>query len=155
MLTECFPGGSTQCRRHSILTCTQEMAPHSSILSKRTPGTEELGGLQSIESQSWTRLRVWAVAAHTIQSFCCTADINTVLSVDYTSVKNTQKTNYPMSEGLSVINFELEIPSKAELFPFSHSKDRTGWSAFSGRRSAWEAVGGHILLSTFSNKQMV
>ena len=68
MLTECFPGGSTQGRRRSILTCTQEMAPHSSILSKRTPWTEELGGLQSIESQSWTSLRVWAVAAHTIQS---------------------------------------------------------------------------------------
>lgn len=60
-----------------------------------------------------------------------------------------------MSEGLSVIDFELEIPSKAELFPFSHSKDRTGLRAFNGPSSAWEAVSGHILLTTFSNKQMV
>ena len=34
----------------------QEMATHSSILTWRTPWTEELGGLQSMGSQSQTRL---------------------------------------------------------------------------------------------------
>ena len=31
----------------------KEMATHSSILAWRIPWTEELGGLQSMESQSW------------------------------------------------------------------------------------------------------
>ena len=35
----------------------KEMATHSSVLAWRIPGTAELGGLQSMESQkSWTRL---------------------------------------------------------------------------------------------------
>ena len=34
----------------------KEMATHSSILAGRIPWTEELGGLQSTASQSWTRL---------------------------------------------------------------------------------------------------
>ena len=34
----------------------KEMATHSSILAWRIPWTEELGGLQSIGLQSWTRL---------------------------------------------------------------------------------------------------
>ena len=33
------------------------MATHSSILTWRIPWTEEPGGLQSIESQSWSQLR--------------------------------------------------------------------------------------------------
>ena len=33
------------------------MATHSSILAWRIPRTEEPGGLQSMESQSWTQLR--------------------------------------------------------------------------------------------------
>ena len=32
------------------------MANHSSILAWKSPWTEEPGGLQSVESQSWTRL---------------------------------------------------------------------------------------------------
>ena len=32
----------------------KEMATHSSILAWRIPRTEELGGLQSMGSQSWT-----------------------------------------------------------------------------------------------------
>ena len=35
----------------------KEMATHSSILAWRIPWTEEPGGLQSMESQSQTRLR--------------------------------------------------------------------------------------------------
>ena len=35
----------------------KEMATHSSILVWRIPRTEEPGGLQSMESQSWTQLR--------------------------------------------------------------------------------------------------
>ena len=34
----------------------KEMATHSSILAWRIPWTEEPGGLQSMDSQSWTRL---------------------------------------------------------------------------------------------------
>ena len=34
----------------------KEMATHSSIPAWRVPWTEELGGLQSTGSQSWTRL---------------------------------------------------------------------------------------------------
>ena len=34
----------------------EDMATHSSILAQKTPWTEEPGGLQSIGSQSWTRL---------------------------------------------------------------------------------------------------
>ena len=33
------------------------MATHSSILAWRIPGTEEPRGLQSVKSQSWTRLK--------------------------------------------------------------------------------------------------
>ena len=45
------------------LACTQfgrlekEMATHSSILAWRIPWTKEPGGLQSMESQSWTQLK--------------------------------------------------------------------------------------------------
>ena len=34
----------------------EEMATHSSMLAGRMPWTEELGGLQSMGSQSWTQL---------------------------------------------------------------------------------------------------
>ena len=34
----------------------EEMATHSSILAWRIPWTEEPGGLQSLGSQSWTRM---------------------------------------------------------------------------------------------------
>ena len=36
------------------------MSTHSSILAWKIPWTEEPGGLQSIESQSWTQLSNWA-----------------------------------------------------------------------------------------------
>ena len=35
----------------------ESMATHSSILAGRIPWTEEPGGQQSIESQSWTSLK--------------------------------------------------------------------------------------------------
>ena len=35
----------------------KEMAPHSSVLAWRVPGTGEPGGLPSVGSQSWTRLK--------------------------------------------------------------------------------------------------
>jgi len=38
----------------------KEMATHSSILDWEIPWTEEHGGLQSMESQSWTRLSMQA-----------------------------------------------------------------------------------------------
>ena len=36
----------------------EEMSTHSSILAWKTSWTEELGGLQSMGSQSWTRLSI-------------------------------------------------------------------------------------------------
>ena len=45
----------------------KEMATHSSILAWRIPRAEESVGVQSIRSQSWTRLNlVW----HTHKSIC-------------------------------------------------------------------------------------
>ena len=40
------------------------MAAHSSILAWRIPWTEEPGGLQSMRSQSWTRLKQLSTQAH-------------------------------------------------------------------------------------------
>ena len=40
-----------------------EMATHSSVLAWRIPGTGEPGGLPSMGSQSWTRLKRLAAAA--------------------------------------------------------------------------------------------
>ena len=42
----------------------EEMAPHSSILAWRIPWTEEPGRLQSMGSQSWTRLK--QLSTHTL-----------------------------------------------------------------------------------------
>ena len=39
----------------------KEMATHSSILAWKTPWMEEPGGLQSMGSQSWTRLSDFTV----------------------------------------------------------------------------------------------
>ena len=67
-----FPSGSSckestcQCRRHrqemQVLSLVQEdsleeeMPDHSSILAQEIPWTKELGGLQSMGSQSQTQL---------------------------------------------------------------------------------------------------
>ena len=51
------PSQCRRCRRHGFGPCVEEeMATHSSILARKIPGTEEPGGLQSMGSQSWTRL---------------------------------------------------------------------------------------------------
>ena len=42
----------------------EEMATHSSLLAWRIPRTEEPGGLQTLGSQSWTRLRLRAAHTH-------------------------------------------------------------------------------------------
>ena len=63
-----FPGGSdgkeSACNAADLgLISDQEdalvkgMATHSGILAWRIPGTEEPGGLPSMGSQSWTRLK--------------------------------------------------------------------------------------------------
>ena len=44
----------------------EDMATHSSILAWRTPWTEEPGGLQSMRSQSWTRLSDFTSLLHSI-----------------------------------------------------------------------------------------
>ena len=60
-----FPGGSdgkeSACNAGDLGSipgsrCSrrEEMATHSSILAWRIPWTEEAGGLQCMESQSWT-----------------------------------------------------------------------------------------------------
>ena len=42
----------------------KEMPTHSSILAWRIPWTEEPGGLQSMESQSWTQLSDFTFTFH-------------------------------------------------------------------------------------------
>ena len=42
------------------------MAAHSSMLAWRIPWTEESGGLQSMGSQSWTRLKQLVTYIHFI-----------------------------------------------------------------------------------------
>ena len=44
------------------------MATHSTILAWRIPWTEEPGGLQSMGSQSWTRLKRLSTHARTLWS---------------------------------------------------------------------------------------
>ena len=76
-----FPGRasgkepSCQCRRHKRhwfepwvgkIPPEKEMATHSSILAWTIPWTEEAGGLQSIESQSQTRLKQLSMHACTV-----------------------------------------------------------------------------------------
>ena len=58
------------------------MATHSSILAWRTPWTEEPGGLQSIGSKSWTRLRL-SMSARTHIYITYTLDCNLHLSYCY------------------------------------------------------------------------
>ena len=48
----------------------EEMATHSSILAWETPWTEEPGGLQSMQQQSWTRLSNWAYTHDSRQETC-------------------------------------------------------------------------------------
>ena len=57
-------------------------ATHSSILAWRTPWTEEPGGLQSIGSKSWTRLRL-SMSARTHIYITYTLDCNLHLSYCY------------------------------------------------------------------------
>ena len=47
----------------------KDMATHSSILAWRIPGTEELGRLQSMGSQSQTRLKPLSTAHVSITAF--------------------------------------------------------------------------------------
>ena len=60
-LVGCCPWGRTVRHDWSDLACMhaleKEMATHSSILAWKIPGTEEPGGLSSMGSQSWTRLK--------------------------------------------------------------------------------------------------
>ena len=46
----------------------EEVATHSSVLAWRIPRTEEPGGLQSVGSQSRTRLKQLRMHAHRIAS---------------------------------------------------------------------------------------
>ena len=55
-----------------ILTCCsleKEMATYSSVLAWRIPGTGEPGGLPSMGSQSWTRLK--RLSNSSSSSICC------------------------------------------------------------------------------------
>ena len=61
------------------------MAPHSSVLAWRIPRTEEPGGLQSMGSQSRTRLG--AQAQRVSYSRCCAAESSTALYCDCTLMK--------------------------------------------------------------------
>ena len=47
-----------------LIDLEKAMAPHSSTLARKIPWTEEPGGLQSIESQSQTRLSNFTFTVH-------------------------------------------------------------------------------------------
>ena len=79
-----IPGGASdkesacQCRRHNKCKfdpwvrddpLKEEMATHSSILAWETPWTGEPGRLQSIGSQSWTRL--WRLIMYIYKYHIC------------------------------------------------------------------------------------
>ena len=79
-----FPSGSdskeSACNAGSLgLILSQEdplekgMATHSSIPARRTPLTEESGGLQSMGSQSRTQLKQLSKYTHTQKSDICVA----------------------------------------------------------------------------------
>ena len=59
-LVGCSPWGHEESDTTEWLpfhTLEKEMATHSSVLAWRIPGTRELGGLPSLGSVSWTRLK--------------------------------------------------------------------------------------------------
>ena len=88
----CFPGGTSgeelayQCRRHKRCgfdpwvgktPLEESMATHSGLLAWRIPWSEEPGRLQSMGSQSQTRLKWLSMHAHFclhlyICCYCCT-----------------------------------------------------------------------------------
>ena len=77
-----FPGGASgkeptcqcrRCKRYWVSLSREDplgkgMAAPSSVLAWRTPWTEEPGGLQSIESQSQTRLKQRSTHACTLRT---------------------------------------------------------------------------------------
>ena len=65
------------------------MAPHSSVLAWRIPQTEEPGGLQSMGSQSRTRLG--AQAQRVSYSRCCAAESSMAFQCDCTLMKKKAK----------------------------------------------------------------
>ena len=76
----------------------EEMATQSSILSWKSPWTEDVGGLQSIGSQSWIQLSNWTTTIPTESWFCfcilfhslCTISLS--LSLLYYEVLRSQPT---------------------------------------------------------------
>ena len=59
------------------------MATHSSILAWRIPWTGELGGLQSMQSQNWTRRKQLGMHAHNVFKLLKTGDVGTPLAVHW------------------------------------------------------------------------
>ena len=64
----------------------KEMATHSSILALEIPWTEDLVGVQPMESESGTTqwLNSKNICTHMADSLCCTAETNTILQSNYT-----------------------------------------------------------------------
>ena len=58
----------------------KEMATYSSVLAWRIPGTAEPGGLLSMGSQSWTRLRQLSSSSSNIYSPGCATSMSHIIS---------------------------------------------------------------------------
>ena len=68
------------------------MTTHSSILAWRIPWTEEPGGLQSMglqESDTTEQLKPPPPCICLTDSLCCTEEANTMLSINYTTIRNS------------------------------------------------------------------
>ena len=66
------------------------MTTHSSILAWRIPRTEEPGGLQSMglqESDTTEQLKPPPPCICLTDSLCCTEEANTMLSINYTTIR--------------------------------------------------------------------
>ena len=66
------------------------MTTHSSILAWRIPWTEEPGGLQSMglqESDTTEQLKPPPPCICLTDSLCCTEEANTMLSINYTTIR--------------------------------------------------------------------
>ena len=93
----------------------KEMATHHSILAWEIPWTEGPGGLQSTESQSWTRLSKIECTHARTHTYTHTQELSDV----YVIVNLTAVFTAPNSSTCQIIR-EYQLPSKQQTDNFLH-----------------------------------